>query len=86
MLHTPHKFKGRSPMSRPEAYDPQPGYQFQILTRNRLYSQAFEHCDYATSREEKNYLVNEYRIAYGPGWEFRSIVLPRKFWPQVAAK
>ena len=66
-------------MSRLSAYDPQHGYRFQILCRNG--SGGFEHCDYAEDREERTRLIREYRLAYGPGWEFRTIELPRKYWP-----
>lgn len=72
-------------MSHPKAYDPQPGYKYQILTRNLSYGRTWEHCDYATSHQSKMYLLTEYRIAYGPGWEFKSIKLPKKYWPNYVA-
>lgn len=64
----------------PKAYKPISGYKWQILCRNMSYSREFEHCDYAKDFKEKKYLVGEYRLAYGPGWEFKSIQLPKKFW------
>ena len=67
-------------MSLPLAYEPQQGYKYQILTRNQEYGRTWEHCDYAKDRTEKNYLINEYRIAYGTRWEFKSILLPEKYW------
>ena len=68
-------------MSKPNAYEPQQGYQYQILTRNQQYSgRTWEHCDYAKDKQDKNYLIGEYRIAYGAGWEFKSILLPAKYW------
>lgn len=70
-------------MSYPQAYEPEQGYKFQILCRNQSYSRAWEHCDYAKDRTEKNYLIGEYRLAYGAGWEFKSILLPAKYWPEV---
>lgn len=66
-------------MSRPIAYCPEQGYQYQILCRNQSYDRAWEHCDYAKDRKEKNYLIGEYRLAYGAGYEFQSILLPMKY-------
>lgn len=68
-------------MSRPMAYDPQPGYRFQILCRNG--SREWEHCDYAPDKAERKHLLENYRLAYGPGWEFRTILLPAKYWPSA---
>lgn len=67
-------------MSRPKAYDPQQGYKYQILCRNLQYSRSFEHCDYAKDRSEKKHLLLNYRQAYGPGWEFKTILQPAKYW------
>lgn len=68
-------------MSKPKAYDPQQGYKYQILCRNQKYNgREWEHCDYAKDKTEKNYLINEYRLAYGVGYEFKSILLPVKYW------
>lgn len=69
-------------MSRPKAYSPQQGQKYQILTRNLAYDREWEHCDYAKDGQEKTYLVNEYRMAYGAGYMFRSILLPRKYWKE----
>jgi hypothetical protein len=69
-------------MSRPQAYQPEQGYKYQILTRNSQYSRAFEHCDYAKDNKEKKYLIENYRQAYGIGWEFKSIMLPEKYWTE----
>jgi GH18 family chitinase len=69
-------------MARPQAYDPQEGYKYQILTRNPAYGRAWEQCDYAKDKEEKNHLLGEYRMAYGAGWEFKVITLPVKYWPK----
>ncbi len=68
-------------MPRPKAYDPEPGYKFQILCRNQNYDRAWDHCGYAVDRAEKDYLIQETRRAYGAGWEFQSILLPTKYWP-----
>lgn len=69
-------------MPRPAAYDPQDGYKYQIFARNPSYGRCWESCDYAKDRTEKLYLVQEYRMAYGGGWEFKTILLPKKYWPQ----
>lgn len=69
-------------MSNPKAYEPQQGYKYQILTRNQSISREWESCDYAKDKTEKNYLVNEYRLSYGAGWEFKVITLPAKYWKE----
>ena len=53
--------------------EPEEGQKFQILCR--LHGDEWEHCDYAKDREEKNYLLGEYRLAYGNGFEFKTIHL-----------
>ena len=68
-------------MGYPKAYDPQQGYQYQILCRNRSYDGlVWEHCDYARDGSDKAYLLKEYRMAYGAGYEFKTIQLPQKYW------
>ena len=69
-------------MTMPQAYEPANGYKFQILTRNPTCGMAWEHCDYAIDRSDRNYLLSNYRMAYGGGWEFKVITLPRKYWPK----
>lgn len=64
----------------PKAYAPEKGYKFQILCRNLSYSREWEHCDYAKTFAERNYLYGEYSLAYGQGWQFKSILLPEKYW------
>ncbi len=69
-------------MSYPKAYEPEEGYQYQILCRHPEYNgREWEHCDYAKSRTEKGYLIDEYRLAYCGGYEFKAIMLPAKYWP-----
>ena len=63
-----------------KVYDPQQGQMYQILTRMINSHQEWEHCDYAKDRTEKNYLLSEYRLAYGNGFEFKTIFLPKKYW------
>ena len=72
-------------MTRPKAYDPMSGYRYQLLCRNLEYDREWEHCDYAEDLQEKKELIANYRTAYGPGWEFKSILLPKKFWPKTEA-
>lgn len=72
-------------MARPKEYAPQAGYKFQIFTRNPQYGKAWEHCDYAKDAAEKGYLIGEYRLAYGAGWEFMSLQLPRECWAEKVA-
>jgi hypothetical protein len=66
-------------MSKCKAYEPQQGYKYQILVKCGG-ERSFEHCDYAKDKEEKNYLLNEYRLAYGVGCSFKTILLPMKYW------
>lgn len=67
-------------MSLPKAYDPQQGYRYQILCRNPEYNgREWEHCDYAKNWDERNFLIREYRMAYGRGYEFKSIMLHGKY-------
>lgn len=66
-------------MPLPKAYEPVQGQQYQILTRNLGYSREWEHCDYAKDREEKKHLLENYRLAYGVGWAFKVIPLPKKY-------
>lgn len=66
-------------MSKPKAYAPEHGYLYQILCRQ---GREWEHCDYAMSTNELKELLVEYKIAYGPRFEFCSIRLPMKYWPQ----
>ena len=68
-------------MSKPKVYEPQQGYRYQILARNQQYNgRTWEHCDYAKDTKEKNYLIDEYKLAYGVGREFKSILFPKKYW------
>lgn len=71
-------------MTMPKAYDPQHGYMFQILVKCPG-SREYEHCDYGKSRTETARLVKEYRLAYGPGFSFKVITLPRKYWTHPGA-
>lgn len=73
-------------MSHPIAYAPEMGYRYQILCRNPAFGRSFDHCDYAVDRAERVKLVTEYRMAYGPGFEFKTILLPAKYWPAPAVK
>lgn len=69
-------------MSYPQAYSPQQGYKYQILTKYRS-DRAYEHCDYAKDKQDKNYLLNEYKMAYGSNFSFKTILLPQKYWKEV---
>jgi hypothetical protein len=66
-------------MSYPKAYEPEHGYKYQILVKTP-YDRAYEHCDYAKDLQENKHLINEYSSAYGVGYSFKSIMLPRKYW------
>lgn len=68
-------------MPRPQAYYPLMGYKYQILARNPSYDRSWDHCDYAVGKDERVYLLAAYRLAYGAGWEFKTIKLPMKYWP-----
>lgn len=67
-------------MSKCKNYSPEYGYKYQILVRFKA-NECFESIDYATDKNDKNYLVNEYRLAYrGQNAEFKTIMLPEKYW------
>lgn len=68
-------------MTKRKAYEPEEGYKYQIFCRS---GREWEHCDYAKGAAEKKYLIKEYSMAYGSGFEFDSILLPAKFWPRHA--
>jgi hypothetical protein len=68
-------------MSYPKAYDPQQGYKYQILVMCPN-ERSYEHCDYAVDAKEKDSLLGEYRLTYGAGFTFKTILLPVKYWPQ----
>ena len=69
-------------MPRPQAYAPEHGQKYQILCMNPAYDRAYEHCDYARDRQERDYLLGEYRLAYGAGYTFKTILLPWVYWPK----
>lgn len=68
-------------MSKPKAYSPLKGNMYQILCRNQAYNgRKWEHCDYAINKQDKDYLIRNYKEAYGIEWEFKTILLPKKYW------
>lgn len=68
-------------MTMPKVYDPEQGYKYQLLCMNIQFDREWEHCDYAADKQEKDYLLGEYRLAYGAGFRFKTIRLPKKYWP-----
>lgn len=66
-------------MALPKAYCSEQSYMYQILCR-QCGAHEWEHCDYAVDKTERDYLVNEYKIAYRGGYEFLCIQLPQKYW------
>ena len=72
---------GESKMTQPKVYEPVQGYKYQILCRHSQYNGIeWEHCDYATDKKDKIYLLQEYKLAYGIGYQFNTILLPKKYW------
>lgn len=68
-------------MTLPKAYEPEKGYMFQILTRNKWNKGGWEHCDYAKDVKDKNYLLANYKLAFNePSTEFKVIKLPVQYW------
>ena len=67
-------------MTHPKAYEPEQGFMYHILCRNQSYDRAWEHCDYAESYKERNFLIESYIEAYGTGWEFKAIRQPKRYW------
>jgi hypothetical protein len=67
-------------MPRPQAYDPQDGYMFQILVRTP-YDRAYESLDHAVDKSDLKHLLTEYGLVYrGQPHEFKTIRLPQKYW------
>jgi hypothetical protein len=70
-------------MSKPKAYDPQQGYQYQIFIKSP-YERELEGLDYAKDYQDLKYLLNEYRLAYrGQSVGFSYTKLPRKYWKEA---
>jgi len=69
-------------MARPSCYDPTPGYRYQIIFRMKG-EREWEHLDFATDMEQRDYLLAEYRLAYrGMNCEVGICQFPREFWPK----
>lgn len=66
-------------MTYPLAYDPQQSYKYQLLVKCPN-ERAYEHCDYATDYSDKKHLLENYKMAYGNGFSFKTIKLPKKYW------
>lgn len=68
-------------MTYPKAYEPVQGQMYQILCRERCTPRReWDHCDYAENRKEKDYLIDQYNSSYRGGFEFKAILLPKKYW------
>ena len=69
-------------MTYPKVYEPIEGYKYQLLCRHPQYNgRTWEHCDYAIDKSDKKHLLDNYKMAYN-GYEFKCILLPRKYWPK----
>lgn len=66
-------------MTRPKTYSPQQGYKYQLFCRELPHQRQWDHCDYARDRREKDDLLAEYRLAYGPGFTFKVCRFPAKY-------
>lgn len=68
-------------MPMPKAYSPEQGYKWQLFCRHPEYNgREWEHCDYAVDGNDRRHLLANYRTAYPAGYEFKSVLLPRKYW------
>lgn len=47
--------------------------RYQILTKYK--NGAWEHCDYAEGSQELEYLLREYKMAYGSDFQFKTVVV-----------
>ena len=70
------------PMTKPKIYEPAQGYSYQVLFRGDG-SREWDHCDYAEDSFDKDYLLQEYRLA--GGGEYKAIALPEKYHPDPKA-
>lgn len=59
----------------PEKHE-NPNIAWEILCKYQ--GQPWEHCDYAGNTSTRDYLLNEYRLAYGPGFVLRARRVSRK--------
>lgn len=46
-------------------------YTYEIFCRYQR--EPWEHCDYAKDAQERDYLLGEYRLAYGKGFAFKVV-------------
>lgn len=68
-------------MTRPKAYEPVQDQMYQILLYDN-YNREYDHLDYAKDKTEKNFLLSEYKLSYGNGFKFKTILLPKKYHPK----
>lgn len=69
-------------MTMPKAYEPCQGQMYQLLLWDN-YNREYDHLDYAKDRQERDYLLSEYRLAFrGQGARFKTIQLPKKYWQE----
>lgn len=68
-------------MAHPQAYSPEYGYRFQLVVKTPN-DRTYEHCDYAVDKADKNHLMKEYALAYGPEYVMKAIPLPKKYWKE----
>lgn len=66
-------------MSKCKAYKPEFGYRYQILVKFSD-SRSYEHCDYCIDTKDRDFLLNEYRLAYKNNYTLKVITLPRIYW------
>lgn len=67
-------------MARPKCYDPEDGYMYQLMFMGQG-DREWEHLDYAETMSDKEYLINEYSLAYrGTGARLKAELLPMRYW------
>lgn len=62
-------------------YEPRQGYMYQLFAR-QVNTNLWESIDYAQSKKELITLKKEYSIAFPSSFEFKSVLLPKKYHPE----
>jgi hypothetical protein len=66
-------------MPKPKEYAPIQGQKYQLFVK--LPDQrAYEHLDYAKDKKEKDFLIQEYKMAWGYDTSIHWVLLPEKYW------
>lgn len=68
-------------MGKPKAYNPVPGYRYQILTRSEG-ERTYQHLNHARNRQEVDHIIGEHRMTFKDN-AFKTIKLPTEYWDRI---